>query len=55
MWIAQGGMPMGTRNEGGHVSSAAYNSEEGYGNRWWLGSQHLMKKPRTSGKVGKVS
>ena len=53
IWIAQGGMPMDTRNEGGHIPLAAHNSEENFGNRWWLRSQHLMKEPSTSGKVGK--
>ena len=47
-------MPMGTRNKGGHVPLATYNLEEGYGNRWWLRSQHLMKEPRTLGKARKV-
>ena len=45
---------MGTRNEGGYVSSVTHNSKEGYGNRWWLKSQYLMKEPRTLSKVGKV-
>ena len=44
---------MGTRNKGGHVSSAAHNLEESFGNRWWLRSQHLIKELGTSGKARK--
>ena len=44
---------MGTKNKGGHVPSVAHNSEESFGDKWWLKSQHLMKEPSTSGKVGK--
>ena len=55
MWTAKRGMPISIRNKGGHVPSAAHNSEKGYGNRWWLRSQHLIKEPRISGKAGKVN
>ena len=27
---------MDTRNEGGHIPLAAHNSEESFGNKWWL-------------------
>lgn len=45
---------MGIRKEGGYVPLATHNSEEGYGNRWWLRSQYLIKEPRTLRKAEKV-
>ena len=44
---------MGTKIKGAHAPSATHNSEESFGDRWWLKSQHLMKEPSTSSKVGK--
>ena len=55
MWTAQDGMLMGTRNGGGHFPSTAQNSEKIYRNRWWFRTRHLMKEPRTSGRVGKMN
>ena len=52
IWTAQGGMPIGIRNEGIHVPSATHNSKE----KLWktdgdLGINTWYREPSTSGKV----